>query len=89
MHKSKRQIVAISALRTRINIKGIIYVIHVNQLYRLTSFVQQLRQGGQNKEVSNSIIIAQVQHSSKHKQKEVTSNYLVKSANKEAIVAFM
>jgi superfamily II DNA helicase RecQ len=56
-------IVAISALGIGINIEGIIYVIHVDRLYGLTSFVQQLGYGGRNGEVSDSIIIVKVQNS--------------------------
>ena len=51
---------ATGALGTGVNIKGIIYVIHVDWPYGLTSFVQQLGQRGQNGEVSDSVIIAQV-----------------------------
>jgi ATP-dependent DNA helicase RecQ len=81
--------VATGALGTGVNIKGIIYVIHVDWPYGLTSFVQQLGRGGQNGEVSDSVIIAQVQYSSKHKRKEVTSDYSVESMDEEGIVAFM
>ena len=56
-------IVATSALGTGINIEGITYVIHVDWLYGLTSFLQQLGRGGRNGEVSDSIIIVQVQNS--------------------------
>ena len=55
---------ATGALSTGINIEGIIYVIHVGWLYRLTSFVQQLERRERNGEVSNSIIVAQVKNSS-------------------------
>jgi superfamily II DNA helicase RecQ len=89
MHKSGGWIVAIGALEIGINIKGIVYVIHVDWPYGLTSFVQQLGHGGRNGEVSDSIIIARVQHSSKHKWKEVTSEYSVESVDEEAIAAFM
>ena len=82
-------IVATGALGTGINIEGIVYVIHVDWPYGLTSFVQQSGRGGRSGEVSDSIIIARVQHSSKHKQKEVTSGYSVESADEEAMVAFM
>jgi superfamily II DNA helicase RecQ len=58
-------IVVTSVLKTGINIKGIVYVVHVNQLYGLTSFIQQSGRGGWSGEVSDSIIIAQVQNSSR------------------------
>ncbi len=32
-------VVATSALRTRVNILGIVYVLYISQLYRMTSFV--------------------------------------------------
>ena len=82
-------IVATGALGTGINIEGIVYVIHIDWPYGLTSFVQQSGRGGRNGEVSDSIIIARVQHSSKHKRKEVTSEYSVESVDEEAMVAFM
>jgi superfamily II DNA helicase RecQ len=56
-------IVATGALGTGINIEGIIYVIHVDRPYGLTSFLQQSGRGGRNGEVSDSIIIVQVQNS--------------------------
>jgi superfamily II DNA helicase RecQ len=86
---SRGWIVATGALETGINIKGIVYVVYVDWLYRLTSFVQQSGQRGWNREVSDSIIIAQVQHSSKHQRKEVTSDYSVESTDEEAMVAFI
>jgi superfamily II DNA helicase RecQ len=58
-------IVATGVLETGINIEGIVYIVYVNQLYRLTSFIQQSGQRGQNGEVSDSIIIAQVQNNSR------------------------
>jgi superfamily II DNA helicase RecQ len=82
-------IVATGALGTGINIEGIVYVIHVDWPYGLTSFVQQSGRGGRNGEVSDSMIIARVQHSSKHKRKEVISEYSVESVDEEAMVAFM
>ena len=82
-------IVATSALGIGVNIEGIIYVIHVDWPYGLTSFVQQSGRGGRNGEVSDSVVIARVQYSSKHKRKEVTSDYSVESADEEGMVAFM
>jgi superfamily II DNA helicase RecQ len=58
-------IIATRALRTGINIKGIVYIVHVNQPYRLTSFIQQSGRRGRSGKVSDSIIIAQVQNSSR------------------------
>jgi superfamily II DNA helicase RecQ len=89
MYRGRGWIVVTDALETGINIKGIVYIVYIDWLYRLTSFVQQSGQGGQNRKVSNSIIIVQVQHSSKHKQKKVISNYLVESIDEEAIVGFI
>jgi superfamily II DNA or RNA helicase len=82
-------IVATGALGTGVNIEGIVYVVHVDWPYGLTSFAQQSGRGGRNGEVSDSIIIARVQHSSKHKRKEVTSGYSVESVDEEAMVGFM
>ncbi|PQE10432.1 hypothetical protein CJF32_00000970 [Rutstroemia sp. NJR-2017a WRK4] len=50
-------IVATGVLDTGINIEGIVMVIYISRLYRLTSFVQQSGRGGRNSEVSESIII--------------------------------
>jgi superfamily II DNA/RNA helicase len=44
--------VATGALGTGINIEGIMYVVHVDRPYRLTSFVQPSGRGGRNGEVS-------------------------------------
>ena len=46
---------ATGALGTGINIEGIIYVIHVDRLYGLTSFLQQSGRRGRNREISDSI----------------------------------
>jgi superfamily II DNA helicase RecQ len=54
----------------------------------LTSFVQQSKRGGRNREVSDSVIIARVQHSSRHKR-EVISDYSVENVDGEAMVAFI
>jgi len=85
-------IVATGALGTGINIEGIIYVIHVDRLYGLTSFVQQSSRGGRNGEVSNSIIIVRVQNSYDWRglrRKEVLSTYLVEEVDEEAMTAFI
>jgi len=50
-------ILATSALGTRVNIADIIYVVHVDRLYGITSFMQQSGRGGRSGEVSDSIII--------------------------------
>jgi superfamily II DNA helicase RecQ len=53
-------IVATGALGTGINIEGIVYIVHVDRPYRLTSFIQQSGRNSRNGEVSDSIIIARV-----------------------------
>ena len=55
---------AIRALGTDINIKRIVRIIYVSWLYRLTSFVQQLRRERQNKKVSKLVIIIYVKSNS-------------------------
>jgi superfamily II DNA helicase RecQ len=55
---SGRWIVATGALGTGVNIEGIVYIVHVDRPYRLTSFVQQSGRGGRNGEVNESTIIA-------------------------------
>jgi hypothetical protein len=56
--------VVTKALRTDINIKKIIRIIHVSQPYKLTSFVQQLGYKRQNREISESVIITRVKSNS-------------------------
>jgi ATP-dependent helicase YprA (DUF1998 family) len=81
--------VATGALRTGINIKKIVRIIHISRLYRLTSFVQQLGREGRNREVSELVIITRVENSSGWKQKEIISKYLVKQVNKDVITEFI
>jgi superfamily II DNA helicase RecQ len=49
-------IVATRALGTEVNMARIVYVLHMDQPYRITSFVQQLERGGQNRAVSNLVV---------------------------------
>jgi superfamily II DNA helicase RecQ len=56
-------IVATGALGTSTNIEGILYIVHVDRPYGLTSFLQQSGHGGRNGEVNESTIIARVQNS--------------------------
>jgi superfamily II DNA helicase RecQ len=81
--------VATGALGIGINIEGIIYVVHIDRPYGLTSFVQQSRQGGRNSEVSDSIIIAQVQGSQGRKRKGIMSEYSVEQVDEEDMTEFM
>lgn len=80
---------AIRALKTRINIEGIVYVIYIDQPYRLTSFVQQSRRRGRNGEVSKSIVVTRVQHSCRWKRREIISKYLIEQVDEDAITAFI
>jgi superfamily II DNA helicase RecQ len=82
-------IVATGALGTGINIEGIVYVVHVDRPYGLTSFMQQSGRGGRNGEVSDSIIIARVQNSSGWRRREVLSAYSVEKVDEDAMTAFM
>jgi superfamily II DNA helicase RecQ len=59
--QDSRWIVATGALGTGIDIAGVMYVVHIDRLYGLTSFVQQSGRGGRGGEVSESIIIVQVE----------------------------
>jgi superfamily II DNA helicase RecQ len=71
--------VATGALGTGVNIKGIVYIVHVDQPYRLTGFVQQSGRGRRNGEVSESIIITQVHQTSRYRRQEILSAYLVEA----------
>jgi superfamily II DNA helicase RecQ len=82
-------IVATGALGTGINIEGIVYVVHVGRLYRLTSFVQQSGRGGRNREVSESIIITRVENSSGRRRSEIISAYSVEQVDEDAITEFI
>ena len=85
-------IVATGALGTGINIEGIIYVIHVDRPYGLTSFVQQSGRGGRNGEVSESIIIVRVQNSHDwrgQRKREILSAYSVEEVDEEAMTVFI
>ena len=82
-------IVATGALGTGINIEGIMYVVHVDRPYGLTSFVQQSGRGGRSGEVSESIIVARVQNSGGWKRKEVLSAYSVEHIDEEAMTAYI
>src|ERR1035438_8279236 len=82
-------IVATGALGTGINIEGIIYIVHIDRPYGLTSFVQQSGRGGRNGEVSDSIIIARVQSSQGRKRKGIMSEYSVEQVDEEAMTEFM
>jgi superfamily II DNA helicase RecQ len=82
-------IVATRALRTGVNIKGIVYVIHINRPYGLTSFVQQSGRGGRNGEVSKSIVVTRVQHSRGWKRREIMSEYSIEQVDEDAMTAFI
>lgn len=85
---TSRQIVAIGALGTGINIEGIIYIVYIRRLYRLTSFIQQSRYRGQNSEVSKLIIITQVENSQGQRQSKIMSKYSVKQIDEDTIMEF-
>jgi superfamily II DNA helicase RecQ len=50
-------ILATGALGTGVNIADIIYVVHIDRPYGLTSFMQQSGRGGRSGEVSDSIVV--------------------------------
>ena len=82
-------IVATGALGTGINIEGIVYVVHVGRPYGLTSFVQQSGRGGRNGEVSESVIITRVAHSSGRRRSEIMSEYSVEQIDEDAMTEFI
>jgi superfamily II DNA helicase RecQ len=81
--------VATGALGTGINIQGIIYVIHVDRPYGLTSFVQQSGRGGRNGEVSDSIVIVRVKTTHGRRRSEVLSEYSVEKVDEDAMTEFI
>jgi superfamily II DNA or RNA helicase len=82
-------IVATGALGTGINIEGIVYIVHVDRPYGLTSFVQQSGRGGRNGEVSDSIVIARVQNSSGRRRSGILSEYSVEQIDEDAMTEFI
>jgi len=82
-------IVATGALGTGINIEGIVYIVHVDRPYGLTSFVQQSGRGGRNGEVSDSVIIARVVNSHGQKRSGIMSEYSVEQIDEDAMTEFI
>lgn len=71
---SRGWMVATGVLGTGINISGIVYIVHLGQLYRLTSFMQQAGQGEQAGEISNSIVILSSSSSNSNSSSSNCSN---------------
>lgn len=82
-------IVATGALGTGINIEGIIYVVHIDRPYGLTSFVQQSGRGGRAGEISDSIIIVRVKNTSGRRRSEILSEYSVEQIDENAMTEFI
>lgn len=82
-------IVATGALGTGINIPGIVYVIHIDRPYGLTSFAQQAGRGGRSGEVSDSIIIVRVKTTGGRRRKEILSDYCVEQVDEDAMTEFI
>ena len=82
-------IVATGALGTGINIEGIIYVVHIDRPYGLTSFAQQSGRGGRNGEVSDSIIIVRSKTTRGRRRKEVLSAYSIEDIDEAAMTEFI
>jgi superfamily II DNA helicase RecQ len=82
-------IVATGALGTGINIEGIVYVVHIDRPYGLTSFAQQSGRGGRNGEVSESIIITQVANSHAYKRSGIMSEYSVEQVDEDAMTKYI
>jgi superfamily II DNA helicase RecQ len=82
-------IVATGALGTGINIEGIVYVVHVDRPYGLTSFAQQSGRGGRNGEISESIIITRVANSHAHKRSGIMSEYSVEQVDEDAMTEYI
>jgi len=86
-------IVATGALGTGINIAGIIYVVHVDRPYGLTSFMQQSGRGGRNGEVSDSYVVVRKQGGSGSSRGRravaLVSDYSVEHQDEEALSEFL
>ncbi|OBT81337.1 hypothetical protein VE02_10290 [Pseudogymnoascus sp. 03VT05] len=82
-------IVATGALGTRINIHGIVEVIHIDRPYGLTSFAQQSGRGGRDGEISQSIIIVQVASGANLRAAALQSDYTVEKADDDAMTNYI
>jgi superfamily II DNA helicase RecQ len=82
-------IVATGALGTGVNMAGIMYVLHVNRPYGMTSFVQQSGRGGRNGEVSDSVVFVGVKTTRAWRRTEVVSAYMVEQVDEDALTAHL
>jgi superfamily II DNA helicase RecQ len=82
-------IVATGALGTGVNMPGIVYVIHVDRPYGMTSFVQQSGRGGRNGEVSDSVVFVRVQTTRGWRRSEVVSAYTVEQVDEDALTEYL
>jgi superfamily II DNA helicase RecQ len=82
-------IVATGALGTGINIPGIIYVVHIDRPYGLTSFVQQSGRGGRGGEISQSIIVIRVDSTHSYKRQGIMSAYSTEQVDEDAMSEFV
>jgi superfamily II DNA helicase RecQ len=82
-------IVATGALGTGINIRGIIYVIHIDRPYGLTSFAQQSGRGGRDGDVSQSIVIVRAKTTRPYKRSGIISEYSTEQVDEEAMTAYI
>jgi superfamily II DNA helicase RecQ len=88
-------IVATGALRTGINIPGVVYIIYLGRPYRLTSFMQQAGRGGRAGEISDLIIILPSSSSSSGSgqfpapRQELVNGYSVEAEDKAALTEYL
>lgn len=80
---------ATGALRTGVNISRIVYVIHVDRPYGMTSFVQQSGRGGRNGEVSDSVVFVGVQTTRGWRRSEVVSTYTVEQVDEDVLIEYL
>jgi superfamily II DNA helicase RecQ len=83
-------ILATGALGTGVNIADIVYVVHVDRPYGITSFMQQSGRGGRSGEVSDSIVIVdRGSGSGSHDFCNVASIYSVEHQDETALEQFL
>ena len=88
-------IIATSVLRIGIDIPSVVYIIYLSQLYRLTSFIQQVRHRGQVSEISDLIVILLSSSSSSSSRKfeapwqELTNIYSVKAQDEATLTKYL
>jgi superfamily II DNA helicase RecQ len=89
-------IIATGALGTGVDIPNIVYIIHIDRPYGLTSFAQQSGRGGRGGEVSNSYVVVRLKQQqsqggsgSGRRRAGLVSDYSVEQVDEDALDKFL